>query len=160
MQAFGIKAHLVVGDIHRLPFENNRFQLALSGGLIEHFTGPEQTAIVAEHCRVAQQVMLQVPTGTPAYWFFRLVYSVIKGGWPFGFEKPVARSHLIKLLHEQDYQPQAWSSHNFASSLVFLGKQRWPKFPSVHKWPGMALFIRHDLIVMARARDNNRGGIK
>jgi len=150
LAAFGYDAHLVVGDIRRLPLRDRAFTLALSGGLIEHFARGEQEQIVGEHCRVADQVLIQAPEATAAYWTFRALYTLYRGGWPFGYEKPLTKKKLARLLAGHGFQASAWDRHDFASALVFLGSQYWKKIPRFHRWPGMARLTRHDVLVLAR----------
>jgi len=148
--AFGMQADLLQGDIRRLPFRDRAFELTFSGGLIEHFTGAEQAAIAAEHCRVAERVLIEAPMSTPAYWAFRTAYSLRPGGWPFGFERPLTRGAVRRLLQGQGFAVEAWSGHDFAAGVELLGRQRWRWFPRLHRWPGAAWLSRHDLIVLAK----------
>lgn len=147
---FGCRVHLVVGDIHRLPFQDRAYDLAMSGGLIEHFTGAEQAGILAEHLRVSGQVVIQAPESTLAYWGFRRLYTLLKGGWPFGFEQPLRRRAVRGWLEERGFTITAWGSHDFASAVQLLLKRRWSWFPRLHRWPGLAALTRHDLLVAAR----------
>ena len=147
--AFGLTPDLVQGDIRSLPFRPRAFDLALSGGLIEHFAGDTQAKIVAEHTRVADRALIQAPAPTPAYWAFRLAYSFRPGGWPFGYERPVSRRRLRALLDSAGFSPVAWDGHDFASAAALLGAMRWRRFPRFHRWPGLARTSRHDGIVLA-----------
>lgn len=148
--AFGMQADLLQGDVRRLPFRDRAFELSLSGGLIEHFIGAEQDAIVAEHCRVADRVLIEAPVSTPAYWTFRALYSLRPGGWPFGFERPLTRGAVRRLLGTQGFAVEAWSGHDFAAGVELLGRLRWPGFPRLHRWPAAARLSRHDLIALAK----------
>lgn len=145
--AFNLRPDLVQGDIRSLPFADRTFDLTLSGGLIEHFAGEEQTRIVAEHCRVAGTVLIQAPLSSPAYWLFRLGYTLYKGRWPFGFERPLTKRKVRQLLAAQGVQVAAWSGHDFAAGVELLGRLRWSRFPRLHAWPGLAALTRHDVIV-------------
>lgn len=149
-QAFGMEADLLKGDVRRLPFRDRTFELSLSGGLIEHFAGAEQETIVAEHCRVADRVLIEAPVSTPAYWMFRTLYSLRPGGWPFGFERPLTRGAVRRLLGAQGFAVEAWSGHDFAAGVELLGRLRWAGFPRLHRWPAAARLSRHDLIALAK----------
>jgi ubiquinone/menaquinone biosynthesis C-methylase UbiE/uncharacterized protein YbaR (Trm112 family) len=146
--AFGLKPDLVQGDIRSLPFAGQTFDLTLSGGLIEHFAGEEQSRIMAEHCRVGTAALIQAPLSSPAYWMFRLGYTLYKGRWPFGFERPMTKRKIRKLLAAQNMHIAAWGGHDFAASAELLGRLRWKNFPRLHAWPGLAALTRHDVIVL------------
>ncbi len=145
----GVAADFVQADIRFLPFPDRAFDLAVSGGLIEHFAGDEQTAVLAEHGRVAAAVLIQAPQSTWAYWLFRSLYSLRPGGWPYGFERPLTRGRLARLLAGAGFRVEAWGGHDFAASVELLGRLRWPAFPRLHRWPGLAAVTRHDLIALA-----------
>jgi hypothetical protein len=129
----------------------------VSGGLIEHFAGADQDAVVREHGRVANAVLIQAPASTPAYWLFRGLYSLRPGGWPFGYERPLTRRRLSRLLAAAGYQAESWSGHDFAASVELLGRLRGSWFPRLHRWPGLAWLTRHDRIVLARRTDGHPG---
>lgn len=48
----GLKAHLEVGDITQLPFENGYFDVAISFGVLDHIPFPEAKRMMAEIVRV------------------------------------------------------------------------------------------------------------
>lgn len=152
MDAFGITAHTVVGDIHQLPFKTNGFDLALSGGLIEHFVGKQQQKIMSEHCRVATHSLIEAPVDAFGYWSFRISYTVLKLGWPFGFEKPVKRKWVKKWLDDYGLDVLGEGGHDIASSVEMLGRKRWKWFPKVHRWPLLAKITEHDLIIAGRKK--------
>jgi SAM-dependent methyltransferase len=144
-----VPAQFVQADIRRLPFRDRTFTLSLSGGLIEHFAGEEQRAILREHCRVAGQVLLAAPANLPAYWLFRWAYSLRRGGWPFGYERPLSRRSLSTLLREQGFDRQQFAGQDYAAAMELFGRLRWPGFPRLHAWPGLAWLTRHDWVVWA-----------
>lgn len=151
--AFGLEADFVQGDIRSLPFRDKSFSASLSGGLIEHFAGAEQEKILDEHCRVADQVLIQAPVSTFAYWLFRSLYSLRPGGWPFGYEKPVTQGRMRGWLARRGFRQAALDYHDFAAGVELLGRLRWPGFPRVSRWPGFARVTRHDVVVLATASE-------
>jgi uncharacterized protein YbaR (Trm112 family)/SAM-dependent methyltransferase len=154
-QKMGGTAHFVQADIRCLPFKDKTFTLSLSGGLIEHFAGEEQTTILHEHCRVAQQVLIAAPADLPAYWLFRRLYSLRPGGWPFGYERPLSRPRLRALLGAQGFGRQVFAGQDYAAALALFGRLRWPAFPRLSAWPGLARLTRHDWVVWARPASGN-----
>jgi SAM-dependent methyltransferase len=50
--AFGVNVETVQGDVRSMPFEDNTFDLILSGGLLEHFENPQP--VLREMIRVVR----------------------------------------------------------------------------------------------------------
>lgn len=150
MDAFKVPAQAVVGDIYQLPFKNNAFDLTLSGGLIEHFVDQAQQRVISEQCRVATHTLMEAPVDAFGYWSFRIVYTVLKRGWPFGFEKPVRRHQLRKWLELQNMEIIGEGGHDIASAMEMLGRKKWKWFPKLHHWPLLAKITEHDLIIGAK----------
>jgi len=117
---FGFNCNLVLADAGNLPFKDKAFDLSFSGGLIEHFVGKKQEGIFFEHCRVAKDVLIQVPTGSFAYWLRRILLTIIKFGWPFGFEKPVGVKRIKELYSLNKYKLTGVYYHDFLTALIFM----------------------------------------
>lgn len=160
----GVAARFVQADIRRLPFRDRHFSLSLSGGLIEHFAGEEQRTIMREHCRTAEQVLIAAPASLPGYWVFRWLYSLRPGGWPFGYERPLRRRELRALLNEQGFVRQVFDGQDYAAAVELFGRLRWPAFPRLHAWPGLAGMTRHSWVAWARpgssARESEHPGAR
>lgn len=93
-QARNPKLHCVVADATALPFAREKFSLAFSSGVIEHFDRSIADQMHAEHCRVARNggtVGLIVPWKHSLYNLLRIVSG---DRWPFGHENPFAISEL------------------------------------------------------------------
>jgi len=62
LERFGKSASPVAADAFRLPFPDARFGVALSQGLMEHFTDGEIGELVREQLRVCRSVVFSVPS--------------------------------------------------------------------------------------------------
>jgi SAM-dependent methyltransferase len=62
LERFGRSALPLAADAFRLPFPNARFGVALSQGLMEHFTDDEIGRLVREQLRVCRSVVFSVPS--------------------------------------------------------------------------------------------------
>lgn len=125
---FGEECDLIQADARNTPFRNKAFDLSLSGGVIEHFRGAERGRIVAEHCRIAGSVALQVPQDCKAYWAYRNAVTLLNGGWPFGLEIPYRRAELASLFAQNGYGIVDVDYHNLLTSSMFvLAKKPVPK---------------------------------
>ncbi len=76
-----------------------RFDVALSVGVIEHFKGADRTRVLDAHARVLRPggaVMLTVPHAhCPTYRLWK-AYLQVRGWWPYGLEIPYARTELTR----------------------------------------------------------------
>lgn len=117
---FQMECTLIQADGRRLPIKTRSCDLSISGGVIEHFRGAEQEKLVAEHCRIAEQVLCQAPFNSMAYWTLRLGVTVIKRGWPFGEEWPLSRESVYALFSAAGHQVVAESYHDWLTATLFL----------------------------------------
>lgn len=62
VQRYGASLHLVVADGFRLPFPEGTFGVALSQGLMEHFSDEQIRGLIREQLRVARSVVFSVPS--------------------------------------------------------------------------------------------------
>ncbi len=148
-KAFGLKPFLIQGEIHSLPFQDDAFDVSLSGGLYEHFVGQEQVDLVAENCRISRRVLCQVPEGSLAYWVYRKLVTWKLGHWPFGFEVPLSRARLRELYEGAGTRIRAWDFHNLFSAIVFA-QARKRAWMSKLAWRPWALYLlRHDAVLAA-----------
>lgn len=57
----GVDIEYVLGDAFALPFKDQEFKVAFSGGLIEHFSDEDIGRLIAEHQRVSDVVVVVFP---------------------------------------------------------------------------------------------------
>lgn len=62
MQRFDIKLDLHQADAFDLHEFHDRFDVAFSGGLVEHWNGTKTVELITEHARCAPRVQIEVPT--------------------------------------------------------------------------------------------------
>jgi|GEM_PF-1610447 len=62
LERFGRSALPMAADAFRLPFPDARFGVALSQGLMEHFTDDEIGKLVREQLRVCRSVVFSIPS--------------------------------------------------------------------------------------------------
>lgn len=147
---FGKPPFCVQGEIHGLPFKDGAFGLSLSGGLYEHFVGEEQERLVAENVRISQKVLCQVPESSLAYWLYRGLVTVIKFGWPFGFERPLFYRRLKRLYEEGGATVLRRDWHNLASALLMVLGEKYPWLQRFTVRPGIFFLLRHDAVIAAQ----------
>jgi SAM-dependent methyltransferase len=62
MQRFEVKLDLRLGDAFDLRAFHDSYDVAFSGGLVEHWHGTKTIELIAEHARCAPRVQIEVPT--------------------------------------------------------------------------------------------------
>jgi SAM-dependent methyltransferase len=62
MQQFDVKLDLRLGDAFDLHEFHDSYDVAFSGGLVEHWNGTKTVELIAEHARCAPRVQIEVPT--------------------------------------------------------------------------------------------------
>jgi SAM-dependent methyltransferase len=59
---FGVDLELKLGDAFDLKEHHDRYDIAFSAGLVEHWNGSKTVELIAEHARCATWVQVEVPT--------------------------------------------------------------------------------------------------
>jgi len=117
---YGIRGKFILGNALDLPFKDNYFDIAISGGLLEHFSEKDALKILSEKARVSRYTLTQVPINTLAYWLMRSIVTLIKGGWPFGYEKPMNVTKLQKMHKRLNLKIIGEEYHDLISLFKFL----------------------------------------
>ena len=106
--AFHEKCEIIEADL--LKFNSGKkYDLCISGGLIEHFKGDEQKRIVDLHKSIARYSILEYPFNTPTYWIMRTLMTIKNGfSWPFGYEKPFSREDEEKFFGKDEIINSGW----------------------------------------------------
>ncbi|HTB21329.1 MAG TPA: methyltransferase domain-containing protein [bacterium] len=149
---FGVTPYAIQAEIHKLPFKDAAIDLSISGGLYEHFVGEEQEQVVEENCRISRRVLCQVPESSAAYWGYRRLYSLLKGGWPFGFEVPVSWGRLKALFTRGTFRLAGRDWHDLLSAVrMVVGEKRaWAR--AVTARPFFFYLFRHDAVIAVERR--------
>ena len=97
----GISARLILADILNLPAELLELHdLAHSEGVVEHYTGDSQLAVVRSHvCSVVPDghLVIFAPCRSLAY-KISVVALKYTGNWYFGYEEPLTVEGLSRLI--------------------------------------------------------------
>lgn len=116
---FGENCNLVHARLESYPFNDNAFDLSLSGGVGEHFKTPgERKECLRVHVNAGKLAFFQVPVHSVPYWLQRAAFTVLKFGWPFGFEKPFTEPELMTYVKELDTTIIETDYHFFLSRLA------------------------------------------
>jgi uncharacterized protein YbaR (Trm112 family) len=146
---FHVGCTLIQADGRYLPIRTDACDLSVSGGVIEHFRGSDQERLVAEHCRVAEQVLCQCPTNSVAYWTLRLGVTAIKLGWPFGDEWPLSRRNVHRLFSAAGRRIVLESYHDWLTATLFLLSTRHEWIPPVRHKTYLNRLFRHEALIYA-----------
>lgn len=148
--SFGEECRMVRGDAMRLPFAEGEFDLVLSGGLLEHFRPHEQQKLVREQCRVAKNILCQVPASTPTYWTMRMLLTARFLGWRWGWEKPMNLNRLKDLFATEGFKVVDADFHNlFSAGFLLFFPQYYNLIPKAFLPPLRWLF-RHEVAVLCQ----------
>ena len=105
----GLSAEFVQADLFRLPSHLvGAFDVALSFGLVEHFRGGRQVAVVRAHARVLRPGGLAFVSAPYAFCPpYRLCkgYLEMRGWWPYPHEYPLTRRGLRRLVRAVGLEP-------------------------------------------------------
>jgi len=149
---FGVDCHLILADALALPLRTGDLDVALSGGVIEHFFGPSRHQVVKEHCRLANQVLCQVPLNSVPYWISRNTITVMSRGWPFGPEKPLSFRELRELFEQEGYLIKDSAYHDLLTAMLFLSASRFRGMAPLKRKTFINKLFRHDIVVYATKR--------
>lgn len=99
-------AHLALGSVETLPYDNNFFDKIISLGVLEHFQNPEQTLNeMFRTLKVGGQVILMTPNKRSAGVADRRFKQLTKR-WPFGYQTEYTTQQLSRLAREQGFSVQ------------------------------------------------------
>ncbi len=120
-----LKVTTVQGDALNLPpkLHKKKFDISISIGLNEHFTGKKRLQINKVHVDVLKKngiAIIDVPNAyNPPYRIFKFL-SELLGTWKFGEEYPYTRSELLEIGEQINGKFLALFGDEFYSSIKFL----------------------------------------
>jgi ubiquinone/menaquinone biosynthesis C-methylase UbiE len=94
----------VLGDVRKLPFKDNEFDLATSGGVVEHF--PDSEKAVAEASRVLKPggfLFIGVPYRYSSFVIVKMLEKMV-GMWPLGYEQSFSKKKFERILHRNGFE--------------------------------------------------------
>ncbi|MCX6748459.1 MAG: class I SAM-dependent methyltransferase [Candidatus Pacearchaeota archaeon] len=122
------KEKVILGDMRKMSFKNNTFDIVTAGGSIEHF--PETHQAIREISRVLKNqgiLIVNVP------YKYALLYSLSRkiqqmlGIWKAGYEKAFSKAEFSKLLKKNNFEilkievtPIAQGKHKIISNFLRL----------------------------------------
>ena len=90
-----------------LDLWRDRFDLALSSGVIEHFRGAERTQALRAHWTVIRHggaAIVSVPNAWCLPYRLWKLYLELRGWWPYGTEVPYAKSELLRRACDSGFE--------------------------------------------------------
>ena len=120
-------AEIRQGDIRKIPYADNFFDLVYSGGVNEHLSGVERYISFREMLRVTQPggvVCIHVPNSRcPPATIGKFLLRVFKL-WPFGLEIPYSKDEIMSIINKletvQSARIDMAGDSNFLLSLMWL----------------------------------------
>lgn len=121
----GLQVTRIQGDALHLPsaIKKNHFDISVSVGLTEHFSGINRIAIHQVHLDVLKKggvaVFILPNAYNPPYRIYKFV-SELFGRWKFGEEYPFTRKELLSISAQINGKVVALFGDDFYTSLRFL----------------------------------------
>jgi len=96
---YKIKAKIIQKDLFRFK-PQEKFDIAHSEGLIEHFLGERQNKIIEVHKNCVKKDGLIIISVPRPVWYYKIAKWLLEkvNKWPFGFEKAMNKNDLKKAL--------------------------------------------------------------
>lgn len=94
----------IKGDVRKMPFENESFDLIFSGGVIEHFD--ETFEALAEHVRILKvngYLLIGVPCKEGLHYPLKILMQKLSI-WEVGFEKSFTKKEFMSKLNSQNLE--------------------------------------------------------
>lgn len=103
----GLPARFERGDmLGALDEQRDRFDVALSSGVIEHFRDGDRTRVIRAHrdvLRVSGMAIISVPNAWCLPYRLWKFYLEIRGCWPYGMEIPYSRREMLARASEAGF---------------------------------------------------------
>jgi len=151
---FDEECELIRGDARNLPFNDDSFHLSFSTGLLEHFDASSQETIVKEHCRVAKDIICQVPVSSVPYRIMRFFVTIFNLKWSFGNEKPLHINELEQLFSKANYVIKESSYHDLLTSALFVLSLKTKLIKPLEMKTFLNRLLAHEIAVYGYAVEN------
>jgi len=103
----GLSAEFRKSDLFADTAPHDRFDVALSSGVIEHFRSEQRTRAIQSHRDVLRKggmAIISVPNAhCPPYRIWK-AWLEIRRCWPYGYEEPYSRGELIRRARDAGFQ--------------------------------------------------------
>lgn len=103
----------VKGDIRKMPFKKNSFDVVISAGIVEHV--PETEKAVSELSRVIKKnkyLFISVPHKLSTFTLVKIIQKIF-GMWKCGYEKSFTKKYFSKLLEKNGFEIQRYFLNEF-----------------------------------------------
>lgn len=93
-----------VGDIRKMPFPDNEFDIVLSPGVVEHIVDTE--IAIAELFRVLKHggfLLINVPHRLSLFTVSKYIKKIL-GNWRAGYERSFTKNHFRRLLNDNGFE--------------------------------------------------------
>lgn len=126
-------AEFILADALKLPKKSlNAYDVSMSFGLAEHFTGENRKRIVKSHLDLLKSpglAIIAVPNKlNPPYRIYKFLMQLIKK-WPFGEEYPYSRKEFSKIASPLNLKALNFIGDSFYNSFRFINPfLLFPKF--------------------------------
>ena len=103
-ERLGLEAKFVKGDLFAPVYET--FDLAISSGVIEHFSGRSRTQAIQAHraaLRPGGLAIVSVPNARCIPYRIWKAWLELRSCWPYGFEKPYSRRELARRARQAGF---------------------------------------------------------
>ncbi|MFA5992273.1 MAG: class I SAM-dependent methyltransferase [Candidatus Pacearchaeota archaeon] len=119
-----LKARFVLADALNLKKNlSSKYDLSMSFGLAEHFTGEERTKIIKSHFDLINDkglVLISVPNkANLPYRLNKIILGILKK-WKFGEEYPFSRSEFLKICNSLSFKKVSFIGSSFPDSFRFI----------------------------------------
>lgn len=120
----GLTAAFHCHDIFSLPEDfKNRFDVAMSFGLAEHFSGTRRIDVIRKHLDVLSAggiTFIAVPNRwNPPYRIYKAVTQLL-GTWPYGEEYPFSRNEFREICRTLNINEYSFFGDSLIASLGYL----------------------------------------
>ncbi len=120
-QRLGLKAEYCRGNLlGDLSGWRDRFDVSLSSGVIEHFTGKDRSQAIDGHRKVLRRggcTIISVPHSWCLPYRFWKMYLELRGWWPYGLEQPYSKREITDRAIYVGFQRITALTHSFWQSV-------------------------------------------
>jgi SAM-dependent methyltransferase len=97
------RVEYVEADAFELPF-GERFDVVFSAGLVEHFSGAEQSRLMRVHAEHSRRDVAVVAPASPHWNDLRMRFAAVRER--FGYQRPLTRRRLRELMVGAGIRPR------------------------------------------------------
>lgn len=119
--SLGLEGHFVQADLFEYAQQHaGQFDLSVSLGTAEHFSGEQRTRIIAAHHDIVRRggfSFISVPNARCLPYRFWMSFMKLRGWWNYGYEEPFTFSELRDLSRQTGLKVRKLYATQFAQCL-------------------------------------------